>query len=160
MNLPDEDFAADIALRFKNRLGPMKLVTKRHPYPLVGVLAKQFVGTRFALVGDAAVGMHPVTAHGYNLGLSGAHVLAREILAAVHNGSDIGATNGLKRYEAAHRKVVLPLYHGTNMLVRLFTDTSPPARLLRGAALRLGHLLPPVKKQIVHKLTRIEGHLR
>ncbi|MCP5071818.1 MAG: 5-demethoxyubiquinol-8 5-hydroxylase UbiM [Rhodobacteraceae bacterium] len=160
MNLPDEDFAADIALRFKNRLGPMKLVTKRHPYPLVGVLAKQFVGTRFALVGDAAVGMHPVTAHGYNLGLSGAHVLAHEIQAAAHNATDIGATTGLKRYEAAHRKVVLPLYHGTNALVRLFTDTSPPARLLRGAALRLGHLLPPVKKQIVQKLTKIEGHAR
>jgi len=160
MAMSQDAFCADIAQRFDNRLGAMKLVTKRHPYPLVGVLAKQFVTTRFALVGDAAVGMHPVTAHGYNLGLSGASLLAREINAALTNMSDIGAMAGLKRYEAAHRRAVLPLYHGTNALVKLYTNTSPPARLLRGAALRLGSLLPPVKKKILHQLTHIESHVR
>ena len=158
--LSDTDFAADIERRFGGKLGHMTLVTKRHPYPLVGVLAQKFVSTRFALVGDAAVGMHPVTAHGYNLGLSGASLLAREIKNAVTSANDIGATAGLKRYEAAHRRAVLPLYHGTNALVKLFTDTSPPARLLRGVALRLGNLLPPVKKGILHQLTHIESRMR
>lgn len=160
MAMSEEAFAADIELRFGGKLGNMKLVTKRHPYPLVGVLAKQFVTTRFALVGDAAVGMHPVTAHGYNLGLSGASLLAHEIESALSRMNDIGAIAGLKRYEAAHRRAVLPLYHGTNALVKLYTDTSPPARILRSAALRLGDLLTPVKKRILHQLTHIENRGR
>jgi len=156
MAMSDAAFAADIEKRFGRKLGVMTLVGERHPYPLVGVLAKKFVASRFALIGDAAVGMHPVTAHGYNLGLSSAHLLAGEIRAAAVRGGDIGAILGLKRYEAAHRRVVLPLYHGTNMLVKLFTDTSPPARLLRGAALRLGDRFTPVKNRILHQLTHID----
>ncbi len=156
LEMSPEDFAADIARRFEMRLGDMKLVTRRHAYPLVGVLARNFVTTRFALVGDAAVGMHPVTAHGYNLGLSGAHLLAREVISARETGRDIGDIVGLRAYEAAHRRVVLPLYHGTNALVRLFTDDRPPARLLRDVALRLGNSLPPVKSRILRQLTHIE----
>ena len=160
LNMDPQAFADDVSQRFGGALGKMTLVTKRHPYPLVGVLAKQFVTTRFALVGDAAVGMHPVTAHGFNLGLSGAKLLADQIIEAEHNLTDIGALAGLKRYEAAHRRVVLPLYHGTNALVRLYTDSSVPARILRDAALRVGSFLPPVKKRILHQLTHIERHAR
>ncbi len=160
LNMDPQDFADNIAERFEGRLGAMKLVTKRHAYPLVGVLAKEFVTNRFALIGDAAVGMHPVTAHGYNLGLSGALLLAGEVLAAKQSGRDIGDLAGLKRYEAAHRRAVLPLYHGTNALVRLYTDDSAPGKFLRGAALRLGNFLPPVKSRILKQLTHIESHVR
>lgn len=160
MNMEPQAFADDISQRFGGSLGKMTLASKRHPYPLVGVLAQQFVAKRFALVGDAAVGMHPVTAHGFNLGLSGAKLLADQILEAEANMIDIGATAGLRRYETAHRRVVLPLYHGTNALVKLYTDTSVPARILRDAALRVGSFLPPVKKRILHQLTHIERHAR
>ena len=160
MAMSDDEFAADIEQRFDGRLGKMTLVSKRFPYPLVGVMAKHFAATRFVLLGDAAVGMHPVTAHGFNLGLSGAKLLADQIEEAVRGQKDIGADAGLRRYEAAHRKVALPLYHGTNALVKLYTDNSVPGRILRGAALRVGNFLPPVKKRIMHQLTHIEDHAR
>lgn len=150
-----EAFARDIEERFEHRLGQMALVTALHAYPLMGVLANRFVANRFALVGDAAVGMHPVTAHGYNLGLSGAAILAEEIRGAKRRGEDIGAAAGLLAYERKHRRKVLPLYHGTNAIVRLFTTTSGPAKALRGAALRLGNVLRPVKRQIEKQLTEI-----
>ncbi|MCB1338667.1 MAG: 5-demethoxyubiquinol-8 5-hydroxylase UbiM [Maritimibacter sp.] len=151
-----EDFAADIAERFEHRLGAMQPCAERHAYPLVGVLATRFVANRFALVGDAAVGMHPVTAHGWNLGLSGAAILAGEVKSARARGEDIGAMGGLANYERLHRRKVLPLYHGTNALVRLFTDASGPAKLLRSAALRLGNVLTPVKRQIEKQLTEMQ----
>ena len=44
--------------------------------------AARFVAQRFALLGDAAVGMHPTTAHGFNFGLLGQHALATAIRAA------------------------------------------------------------------------------
>lgn len=160
MAMSDEKFSAEIQGRFGGRLGEMRLSSPRHPYPLVAVLARRFVGQRFALVGDAAVGMHPVTAHGYNLGLSGATILATELIAAKQQGGDIGDAGALARYESKHRRAVLPLYHGTNALVRLFTDSRPPARVLRNTALRLGSLLPPVRDKILRKLTDIETHVR
>ena len=160
MAMSDEAFAADIEGRFEGRLGQMKLVSPRHPYPLVAVLARRFVGPRFALVGDAAVGMHPVTAHGYNLGLSGATLLAAELKAALARGADIGDAQALAAYERQHRRVVLPLYHGTNALVRLFTDDRAPAKVLRDVALRLGHVVTPVRNRILHKLTDIEAHVK
>lgn len=160
MAMAPEAFAADIAARFDMRLGQMQLASKRHAYPLVGVLARSFVANRFALIGDAAVGMHPVTAHGYNLGLSGADLLAGEVQKARQTGRDIGDMAGLRAYESAHRRTVLPLYHGTNALVRLFTDDRPPARFLRDAALRLGNFLPPVKSGILRQLTHIEKRER
>ncbi len=150
------EFARDIEARFENRLGRMELCSGRHAYPLMGVLANRFVANRFALVGDAAVGMHPVTAHGWNLGLSGAAILAAEIRAARSRGEDIGAIGALAEYERQHRRKVLPLYHGTNALVRLFTDDSGPARLMRSAALRLGNVLTPVKRQIEKQLTEMQ----
>lgn len=157
LEMSPEDFAADIAQRFDHQLGAMTLATKRHSYPLMGVIANRFVANRFALVGDAAVGMHPVTAHGYNLGLSGAAILAGEIRAAKMRGDDIGAMPGLLAYERKHRRKVLPLYHGTNAIVRLFTTTTGPAKLLRSAALRLGNVLTPAKKLIEKQLTEIEA---
>jgi ubiquinone biosynthesis UbiH/UbiF/VisC/COQ6 family hydroxylase len=155
MDMPPEVFAADIQRRFDGQLGEMKLVSKRHPYPLVGVFANQFVKTRFAVVGDAAVGMHPVTAHGFNLGLTGATILAEEIRNALESGSDIGASPVLRKYESRHRRIARPLYLGTNALVRLYTDTTVPGRILRDAALRIGNILPPVKQMITRQLTQI-----
>jgi ubiquinone biosynthesis UbiH/UbiF/VisC/COQ6 family hydroxylase len=154
MAMPEAAFAANIQARFGEKLGKMELVSRRVAYPLVGVFAKGFVAPRFALVGDAAVGMHPVTAHGYNLGLTGGALLAEAVKQAATKGRDIGDIQVLLPYERAHRKVAHPLYTGTNALVKLFTDTRLPARVLRGAALRLGNVLPPVKARIVRQLTQ------
>jgi len=154
-----EAFAADIAQRFEHKLGAMKLASERHSYPLVAVYADRFCATRFALLGDAAVGMHPVTAHGFNLGLFGAMTLAEEITSALRKGQDIGSNAVLEAYQARHRRKSRPLYLGTNVLVKLFTDPSPGARFVRDAALRLGNLLPPVKRQIMRQLTEIEQRI-
>ena len=66
-------------------------------YPLVGVYARRFVARRFALAGDAAVGMHPVTAHGFNLGLDSVARLTDMARQAVRCGGDLGCAEGLAR---------------------------------------------------------------
>lgn len=156
LDMDEDDFNIDIQRRFDNRLGAMKLITKRHPYPLVAVYAKRFVTTRFALIGDAAVGMHPVTAHGYNLGLSGAITLAKEINSALIHGQDIGSASVLEPYQSKHRRLSRPLYIGTNALVELYTNDRLPARIVRQAMLHLGNALPFAKRIITDQLTRTE----
>lgn len=150
-------FNADIEQRFERRLGTMQLVGERFAYPLVAVHAKSFRAERFALIGDAAVGMHPVTAHGFNLGLSGADLLVREIHKALRRGDDIGSDAVLAAYQARHLLDTRPLFHGTNSVVGLFTNDAFPATMLRKAVLHFSNHVPPVKWAIRHKLTGKSG---
>lgn len=151
--MPEKEFNAMVTSQFKNRLGSMKRITPLHTYPLVGVYADTFTGLRFALMGDAAVGMHPVTAHGFNFGLRGAVCLADQIQAALDTGTDIASQQVLKKYEQIHRRVTRPLYLATNALVGLYTNEEKPARLMRKAVLRLGQVMKPARKIIVGGLT-------
>ena len=159
LNMSEQDFNADIEQRLHGRLGKMTQKGQRYPYPLVGVHANKFVTKRFALIGDAAVGMHPVTAHGFNLGLSGQDLLASGILNAINSGQEIWNPAMLQRYQQHHMLATRPLYHGTNTIVGLFTNDSFPATLLRKAALRLSNNLPPIKWAIQQKLMA-KNHLK
>ncbi len=150
----DEDaFNSDVERRFGSRLGRMKLVGSRYAYPLVAVHADKFVARRFALIGDAAVGMHPVTAHGFNLGLRGQDTLATEIATALTRHRDIASPSVLQRYHAKHKRATRPMYLATNGIVQLYTRDDLPARIIRGAMLRLGNRIRPINHAIMEQLT-------
>ena len=153
LDLPDDAFGAEIARRFDWRLGAMLPASTRHAYPLVGVYPRRLVAQRFACVGDAAVGMHPVTAHGFNFGLLGIGTLAGQLRAAQAAGQDIAAPDLLARYERAHRHATLPLYLATTFVARLYTTDHAPARLLRDAALRVAQNFPPFKRMVAATLS-------
>ena len=151
--LSDAQFAQRIEEQTERRLGAMRAAGPRHHYPLVGVYAHRFAAPRFVLVGDAAVGMHPVTAHGYNFGLYGVEVLAHELARARRMRRDIGDLSVLRRYESEHRRVTLPIYLGTNAIVTLFTDERAPARLARQAVLRVAENAPLLSRLIKSAVT-------
>lgn len=151
--LPPEEYAARVQAQFQHRLGRMQLVGERHSYPLVSVYAHRFSGPRCALLGDAAIGMHPVTAHGYNLGLAGVASLTQALSAAFAHGADIGAASVLEPYARGHHRHAWPLYQGTNAVVRLYTDNRPLPKLLRQVVLAGSSRLPPLKGLIVSQLT-------
>ena len=153
--LTDEQFSREAEEMLGGRLGAMELISERHAYPLVGAYSDRFVGHRFALIGDAAVGMHPVTAHGYNLGLQSAQHLGKLIAGAHRSGKDIGSQWLLHRYELQHQVAAKPLYESTNLIVRLYTNDNPAARLARKAALRVGNNLAPFKRLVAQRLTQL-----
>lgn len=153
MSLNEAEFNQEIALRFKHRLGSMQLASTRHAYPLVTAYASQLVAKRFALIGDAAVGMHPVTAHGFNFGLFGINVLADEIKTAKSRGSNIAASALLERYQRKHRFKTRPLFLATHAIAKLYGNDTIPARLIRAASLRLGNRISPFKRAVAHMLT-------
>lgn len=152
--LSDDAFAQRIEAQTEGRLGAMRAAGPRHHYPLVGVYSHRFAAPRVVLVGDAAVGMHPVTAHGWNFGLYGIEVLARELARARRAGRDLGDLATLQRYESEHRRVTLPIYLGTNAIVTLFTDERGPARLARKAVLALSEHAPGLSALIKYAVTR------
>lgn len=157
MALDDEALACDMVRRFQGRLGDMQVAGPRCSYPLVGVYAERFVAPSFALLGDAAVGMHPVTAHGFNFGLSGQEILARALCSALARGRPFWADAVLRRYARVHRAETWPLYVTTRHLAHLYTDERPPARVLRRLALTAGAHFTPFRRAIADRLTAA-GH--
>lgn len=150
--LDEEGFAREMERRFHGRLGRISEVGERHVYPLVGTYADRFAGRRLALLGDAAVGMHPVTAHGFNLGLLGVERLAGELRRAAQAGRDIGGQAVLARYDRGHRRATLPLYLATRGIVGLFTDDRWPVRRVRAGLLRASEAFAPFKRMLAAQL--------
>ncbi|MDG5496007.1 5-demethoxyubiquinol-8 5-hydroxylase UbiM [Niveispirillum sp. BGYR6] len=152
MRLSPAALGQDLTQRYRERLGGMRPVSAPYVYPLATTYSHNFVGTRAALIGDAAVGMHPVTAHGFNFGLQGQETLAGLIREAAEKGRDIAAPLLLRRYEMQHRLATRPLYTATNLIVGLYTDERLPQRLVRHAALRAAAGLPLIRQGVTRLL--------
>lgn len=152
-------FNTALRTRFEDRLGAMELSSTRHAYPLVGVYPERFVAPRFALVGDAAVGMHPVTAHGFNLGLLGVDLLALAIRQAQASGRDLADPALLAQYERRLRRATRPLYLATRAIVQVYTRDDLPGRLLRRTGLGLGARLPLFRRLLAAGLTQTGSSL-
>jgi ubiquinone biosynthesis UbiH/UbiF/VisC/COQ6 family hydroxylase len=150
-------FNAAMQQRFANRLGRMTLASTRHVYPLVAVYPKRLVGRRLACVGDAACGMHPVTAHGFNLGLKSVDALATELQRARRLGRSLADPSVLARYERTHWLASRPTYLATQLVAGLYTSESAPARLARHVALRVGQRLAPFRQMVAASLTGARG---
>ena len=153
LGLNEDDFNALAAKGFNNRLGAMNQIGERHSYPLVGVHAQRFKANRFALIGDAAVGMHPITAHGFNLGLRGQNILAKSVYEALEKGGDIGASAVLTRFEKKQINLTRLMFFGTNGIVALFTNDDAIAKQVRRFVLKFADKFPPVKALITQHLT-------
>lgn len=153
LDLPEAPFNATMAERFGHQLGAMRLCSTRHAYPLVGVWARRLVAQRFAAVGDAAVGMHPVTAHGFNLGLRSIDTLAQLLTQAHQQGQDIASPALLERYQRTHQRASRGLYLATHALAQLYTREEAPARFVRQALVGLGERFTPFKRAVAASLT-------
>ncbi len=153
LDMSEADFNAKITKDFRGELGQMTQSGERHSYPLVAVHAQTFIADRFALIGDAAVGMHPVTAHGFNLGLRGQDILATLIKEACAHGQDIGSASLLKLFEKKHINLTRLMFFGTNSIVALFTNDAPVIKQVRRFVLKFAEHFPPIKYLISNHLT-------
>lgn len=155
--LPIQDMATaafdtEMTRRFAHRLGRMRLSSTRHVYPLMAVYPRRLVGPRLACVGDAACGMHPVTAHGFNLGLKSIEALTDSLQLAQKRQRPLHDPACLAQYERRHWLASRPLYEATQLIVQLYTQEHLPARCVRQAALRLAQAVPFVRQAIAASL--------
>ena len=145
-NLPDAEFEAEIARRFGNHLGAVHVEGPRWSYPLKFHLARAWVRERFALVGDAAHGIHPIAGQGLNLGFKDVAALAEVVLDAARLGLDFGALNIVQRYERWRRFDSFALAAATDALNRLFSNDFAPLRLARDIGLGVVDGIGPLRR--------------
>lgn len=152
LNMSKNEINKKIEQDLKNKLGKMSIVGKKYTYPMLTVYTNEFYRERCVFLGDAAVGMHPITAHGFNLNLRGVSILQNEIKNAIINKIDMGGANVLKNYEKKFKKVSLPIYLATNTIASLYTSQKPITKIARRSLLYIANKMSPIKNAIMDRL--------
>ena len=145
MQLDDKDFAAAASYRLNDCLGKMTIIGQRKVFPLKLNYADTIIANRFAMVGDAAHGLHPIAGQGFNLGLRDIANLTEEISNARRLGLDIGSFETLRSYQAARRFDNFSLVAATHGLNRLFTDNNKIVGFIRSSGLDAINTMNPIK---------------
>lgn len=145
--------------RIGDELGITALVSGPAGYPLAGHMAARYVAPRVALVGDAAHGIHPIHAQGFNLGVRDVATLTEVLFEADRIGLDLGGGEVLMRYNRWRRgdtRFVAGLTDGLN---HLFSTDLVPAQLVRSAALTALDQVAPLKRLAMRRGMGLTGDL-
>ena len=142
-------FEEELERRFGHKLGAIRVIGDRRAFPLGLTLARAFVAPRFALAGDAAHGIHPISGQGLNLGFKDVAALAETIVEADRLGLDIGSINTLERYQQWRRFDTFRMGVTTDVLNRLFSNDIGPIRVARDIGLGLVDRLPALKSYFI-----------
>lgn len=112
------------------QVGAMRLTTERVCWPLALSNADHWVGPGWALAGDAAHTVHPLSGQGLNLGLADAASLAK-VIAQREYWRGLGDEKLLRRYERSRKADVTTMSAVTDGLHGLFALTNGPWPALR-----------------------------
>ncbi len=161
LELDDNAFTDALLEAFGTRLGGFSRVGKRAAYPLSLSRAERLTASRAVLIGNAAHGLHPVAAQGFNLGMRDVAALcdciADEILSGDKTG--IGAPPLLSRYAAWRKPDQEKLVGFTDGLVRLFGSRRPGLRALRNAGMLAFDVVPGVRRVFAEHTMGLRGRL-
>ena len=168
--LADGAFTDALQDTFGLRLGRFSKVGKRVAYPLALTKANGLIARRSVVVGNAAHGLHPVAAQGFNLGMRDVAALCDCILdaqiddAAAHDADqagppDPGSVAILENYAQWRRTDHKKLVQFTDGIVRLFGDQRPLVRALRNLGMLGFDMIPGVRKTFARHTMGLAGRL-
>ena len=161
MDLPDDEFLAELQREFGYRLGEFSRVGKRASYPLILSKAMRLTAARGVLIGNSAHGLHPVSAQGFNLGMRDVAAIVDCIADAQARDEhfDPGAAAMLQRYAEWRRADQEKLVRFTDGLVKLFGSRRRPLRALRNVGMLGFDLIPGVRSTFAKHTMGLAGHL-
>ncbi len=157
----DEAFLEELQDAFGHRLGRLADPGRRQSYPLMLSKATRLTSLRGVVVGNAAHGLHPVAAQGFNLGMRDVAALCDCIADSRKAGrvGDVGSAEILSRYSAWRRADQRKLVGLTDGLVRLFGDSRAPVRALRGIGMLGFDLIPGFRSLFAKHAMGLAGRL-
>lgn len=135
MALSQEEFSDTVAQACGMAMGKMQLYSERAVWPLQLARANKWVGRQsdmgtWALAGDAAHTVHPLSGQGLNLGLGDVAELAK-VLSSRPYWRSVGDLKLLRAYERARKLQTLTLGTVTDGLQQLFARDTAPVQALR-----------------------------
>ncbi len=151
----DSAFTRALNDAFGYRLGSFSRVGERAAYPLSLSKAERLTARRAVLVGNAAHGLHPVAAQGFNLGM-------RDVAALVDciaDEEDPGSDALLRRYREWRKPDQEKLVDFTHGLVRLFGSRRSSVRALRNIGMLGFDLVPGVRRAFAEHTMGLKGRL-
>jgi len=165
MHLDDNEFTRRLRDAFGSRLGEFSRIGRRAAYPLALTRANALTVARGVLVGNAAHGLHPVAAQGFNLGMRDAATLCDCLLDAQLQGEtrgkgfDPGDPGLLASYAEWRRTDQRKLVDFTDGLVRLFGVSRGPVAMLRNVGMLGFDLVPGVRRLFARHTMGLAGKL-
>ena len=168
--LSDEDFTDRLQDIFGYRLGRFSRIGKRAAYPLALTKANGLTAKRSVVIGNAAHGLHPVAAQGFNLGMRDVAALCDCIFDAMIETDaardstqagppDPGHATVLDCYSKWRRTDHKKLVRITDGIVRLFGDRRRPVRVLRNLGMLVFDVIPGVRGIFAKHTMGLAGRL-
>ena len=149
--LDDAALAAAVERQAQAMLGAMRIDGPRGLVPMRGLSVGSPVGTRLALIGEAAHVLPPIGAQGLNLGLRDAASLRDAVLAAHRAGRDPGSREALSGF--ARGRAIDARLRGTavDLLNRSLLTDFLPVDALRGLGLIAMSTLAPLRRIVMRE---------
>ena len=157
--LDDREFLGEVETRVAGRLGAIEIAGPRQPWPLEMHLARAYAAPRFALVGDAAHGVHPIAGQGVNLAFRDVAALSEIVADTLRLGLDPGSMEALGRYEKWRRFDSFASAAAFDGLNKLFSNDATLLRAARDFGLGVVDRLPGLKRRLVNEAAGLTGEL-
>jgi 2-octaprenyl-6-methoxyphenol hydroxylase len=159
LHLDPDALLLELRDRLDLELDGARLCGEPTGHPLSGLQATRYSAPRVALVGDAAHGLHPIHAQGFNLAVRDVATLAEVVVDSVRAGADPGGSEALLRYDRLRRTDAWLTVGLTDGLNRLFSTDLAAAKMVRGLGFAALDRLPPLKQLAMRRGMGLAGGL-
>jgi 2-octaprenyl-6-methoxyphenol hydroxylase len=156
---PRAVLAAMLEDRLGDVLGTFEITGEPMGHALSLHQARRYVAPRIALVGDAAHGIHPIHAQGFNLAVRDVATLVELLVEAARAGRDLGDAEVLTRDDRLRRTDARMVAAMTDSLNSLFSTDLGAAKLVRRVGLSALDRLWPLKHLAMRRGMGLSGAL-
>ena len=147
--LDDDKFLKALQIHFGDRIGIFKFCKKRTFFPLKQSFITKYPDDNIAIIGNSAQIMHPVAGQGLNTGIRDALVLSD----CMKKDANLDIKLMINQFNSMRKKETKNILRFTESLVMLFSNNFVGINKLRGMALSILDLAPPIKKRFVKKMS-------
>ena len=155
----DAEYLSVLRHRFGDFLGQLKLTGRRISFPLKLSISEKYVSDRFAVIGDAAHGYHPIAGQGLNAGMRDIAALLEVISSARDRGEDFSSINVLNRYQEWRRFDNQTLGFATDNLNKIFSSYNPLFGSLKNLGMKAVEKSNYAKRAFMRQAAGLNGEL-
>jgi len=155
----DAEYLSVLRHRFGDFLGQLKLTGRRISFPLKLSISEKYVSDRFAVIGDAAHGYHPIAGQGLNAGMRDIAALLDVISSARERGEDFSSINVLNRYQEWRRFDNQTLGFATDNLNKIFSSYNPLFGSLKNLGMKAIEKSNYAKRAFMRQAAGLNGEL-